>query len=91
MENSRKKLKMDEHILKDIYILKLNILGCENISSYLVHLRPSQELRRDIKPWITTVELSFLGYHLVHDEEGNFFTNAVQHISVEGVVITSNS
>jgi hypothetical protein len=29
LKNSRKTLKMDEHILKDIHILKLNILGCD--------------------------------------------------------------
>jgi hypothetical protein len=33
MKNSRKTLKMDEHILKDIHILKLNILGCDNHES----------------------------------------------------------
>jgi hypothetical protein len=30
LENSRKTLLIDEHILKDTYILKLNILGCDN-------------------------------------------------------------
>jgi hypothetical protein len=29
LENSRKTLLIDEHILKDIHILKLNILGCD--------------------------------------------------------------
>jgi len=31
--DSRKTLTMDKNILKDIYILKLNILGCDKISS----------------------------------------------------------
>jgi hypothetical protein len=30
LENSRKTLLIDEHILKDTHILKLNILGCDN-------------------------------------------------------------
>jgi hypothetical protein len=30
LENSRKILLIDEQILKDIHILKLNILGCDN-------------------------------------------------------------
>ena len=30
-EISRKTLKMDEDILKDIHILKLNILGCDSL------------------------------------------------------------
>ena len=29
LKNSRKTLKMDKHFLKDIHILKLNILGCD--------------------------------------------------------------
>jgi hypothetical protein len=30
LENSQKTLKMDKHIVKDIHILKLNILGCDS-------------------------------------------------------------
>jgi hypothetical protein len=30
LENSRETLLIDEHILKDTHILKLNILGCDN-------------------------------------------------------------
>jgi hypothetical protein len=29
LENSQETLKMDKHIVKDIHILKLNILGCD--------------------------------------------------------------
>jgi hypothetical protein len=35
LENSRKTLLIDEHILKDTHIQKLNILGCDN---YLLHV-----------------------------------------------------
>jgi hypothetical protein len=31
LENSQKILLIDEHILKDIHILKLNILGYDNV------------------------------------------------------------
>jgi hypothetical protein len=33
-ENSRKTLKMDKHIVKDIHILKLNILGCNRTRAH---------------------------------------------------------
>jgi hypothetical protein len=35
LENSRKILLIDEHILKDTHILKLNILGCDKGSGNL--------------------------------------------------------
>jgi predicted metallo-beta-lactamase superfamily hydrolase len=44
LENSRKTLKIDEHILKDNHILKLNILGCD-----ICHHGPEIKVKKSVQ------------------------------------------
>lgn len=40
LENSWETLKMAKHILKDIHILKLNILGCDSTKVWSLYPQP---------------------------------------------------
>jgi hypothetical protein len=54
---------IDEHIIKDIHILKLNILGCDNWSGLPTASRRAPELREEAA--------AVFGVLCVHGKEKN--------------------